>query len=84
MAEKYSAEGHRIGGYPFFTQDDPRAYLPHLQQHTILLLQLDSDSGNGDADKVLWGDYGVGNFFITPEDLQRRDFSRVLFTWDCS
>ena len=83
MAEKYSGEGHRIGGYPFFTQDDPRGYLPHLQQHTILLLQLDSDSGNGDADKVLWDDAGVGNFFITPEDLQQRDFSRVLFTWDC-
>ena len=83
LAEKYSGEGHRIGGYPFFTQDDPRGYLPHLQQHTILLLQLDSDLGNGDADKVLWGDCGVGNFFITPEDLQQRDFSRVLFTWDC-
>lgn len=53
LAEKYSGEGHRIGGYPFFTQDDPLGYLPHLQQHTILLLQLDSDSGDGDADKVL-------------------------------
>ncbi len=83
LFDQYSGEGHRIGGYPFFTQDDPRAYLPHLQQHTILLLQLDSDSGDGDADKVLWGDAGVGNFFITPEDLQRRDFGNVLFTWDC-
>lgn len=83
LFDQYSGEGHRIGGYPFFTQEDPRGYLPHLQQHIILLLQLDSDAGDDGIDKVLWGDVGVGNFFITPEDLQRRDFSHVLFTWDC-
>ncbi|WP_368500184.1 DUF1963 domain-containing protein [Kingella sp. (in: b-proteobacteria)] len=48
-----------------------------------MLLQLDSDAGDDGIDKVLWGDAGVANFFITPEDLQLRDFSHVLFTWDC-
>ena len=27
-------------------------------------------------------DAGIGAFFIRPEDLRRRDFSRVLYTWD--
>jgi len=25
----------------------------------------------------------VGNFFINREALKRRDFSRVLYNWDC-
>jgi uncharacterized protein YwqG len=70
--EHDTAAGHKLGGYPNFTQDDPRAR-PDLE----LLFQLDSDDG------VLWGDAGVGNFFITDEDLARRDFSRVLYSWDC-
>lgn len=32
----------------------------------------------------MWGDMGVANFFIRREDLLRRDFSRVWYTWDCS
>jgi uncharacterized protein YwqG len=64
--------GHKLGGYPHFTQDDPRT-----RRDLELLFQLDSDDG------VMWGDAGVGNFFIAPDDLARRDFSRVLFSWDC-
>ena len=26
----------------------------------------------------------MGNFFINREDLLRRDFSRILYNWDCS
>ncbi len=79
-----NAEGHRIGGYPYFTQTDPREWFDHLKNHTVLLFQLDSDFDDSESnDRVLWGDSGVGNFFITPEDLRQRDFSRVLFTWDC-
>ena len=25
----------------------------------------------------------MGNFFINREDLLRRDFSRILYNWDC-
>jgi uncharacterized protein YwqG len=32
---------------------------------------------------VSFGDSGVANFFISPSDLERLDFSRVLYTWDC-
>ena len=38
--ECYSS-GHKIGGYPFFTQTDPREY--ENAEYTVLLLQIDSD-----------------------------------------
>ena len=31
----------------------------------------------------MWGDSGVANFFIDSEDLEKRDFSKVFYTWDC-
>jgi uncharacterized protein YwqG len=68
--------GHKLGGYPYFTQTDPRVETQY--QRYELLLQLDSDQD------MMWGDAGVGNFFIRPEDMARRDFSRVLYHWDCS
>ena len=70
-------EGHWLGGYPYFTQDDPRFSRPDYAACTRLLFQMDS------SEDILWGDMGVGNFFIAPEDLQQLDFSRVLYTWDC-
>ena len=73
------AGGHRVGGYPSFTQLDPREYDERIQEHTVLLFQLDSDSDNG----IAWGDSGVCNFFIRPADLAKRDFSGVLYNWDC-
>ena len=70
--QRNSGSGHKLGGYPFFTQEDPRTQGPWE-----LLLQLDSD------DEMMWGDAGVGGFFIAPEDLAKADFSRVMYTWDC-
>ena len=75
---------HQLGGYPYFTQTDPRwggAY-PDLD---VLLFQLDSQlaENRGEPDLVLWGDCGVGNFFISREALKKRDFSRVGYHWDC-
>jgi uncharacterized protein YwqG len=75
----FSGNGHKIGGYAFFTQTDPRYYKENeLGDYTHLLFQLDSDE-----EGVMWGDMGVGNFFIRPQDLRNRDFSKVLFNWDC-
>ncbi|MGM9948821.1 MAG: YwqG family protein [Lysinibacillus sp.] len=76
--ETYSSQGHKIGGYPYFTQNDPRED-ERLQDKLLLLFQLDSD---GDHD-IMWGDMGVGNFFISKEDLRKRNFSDVLYNWDC-
>lgn len=74
---------HQLGGYPYFTQTDPRwggAY-PDLD---VLLFQLDTEMGErGQTDLVLWGDCGVGNFFINRAALRQRDFSRVGYNWDC-
>ena len=70
--------GHKIGGYPGFTQWDPRS---SEDTHDVLLFQLDSDMG---ADwKILWGDCGIGNFFINREKLKSCDFSDVIYNWDC-
>lgn len=70
-----SPEGHKLGGYPNFTQSDPR----RNPQEWVLLFQLDSDP----ALNLMWGDVGTANFFIRPEDLQKRDFSKVAYHWDC-
>ncbi|WP_044641179.1 YwqG family protein [Risungbinella massiliensis] len=75
-----SCTGHKIGGYPFFTQFDPRGYHQTLQEHEILLLQIDSDDDMG----IMWGDAGVANFFIKKDDLLKLDFLNVAYTWDCS
>ncbi|MGF7480622.1 YwqG family protein [Providencia sp. SP181] len=77
-SDAFASGAHCIGGYPFFTQSDPREYEEDIQQYE-LLLQINSDYEVG----ILWGDIGVGNFFIHPEDLKKRDFSRVVYNWDC-
>lgn len=79
-SEAFSGSGHRLGGYPFFTQTDPREYNEEIQDY-VLLLQIDTDDVDGH--EIMWGDSGVGNFFIHPEDLKKRDFSKVLYNWDC-
>ena len=75
------APSHQVGGWPFFTQNDPRTPEEH-PDFEILLFQLDSEMRDR-KDLVLWGDCGVGGFFIRPEDLRARDFSRVMYNWDC-
>lgn len=80
------AAGTRMGGYPFFTQEDPRGYNENYAKCSVLLFQSDSESGgdeNSVEDEILWGDCGVANFFISLEDLEKRDFSHVLYNWDC-
>lgn len=81
IMDAFQTTGHHIGGSPFFTQEDPRGYRGELAGHTTLLLQIDS-CGRGE-DEILWGDCGVAGFFITPEHLEKRDFSQVLYNWDC-
>lgn len=76
-----SISGHRVGGCPYFTQDDPRDFDAVLRQYTTLLLQVDS-CGSG-ADEIQWGDSGAANFLIRPGDLARLDFSDVFYYWDC-
>jgi uncharacterized protein YwqG len=69
------AQGHKAGGYAYFTQDDPR----RAEDPMILLFQLDSD----EQMDLMWGDMGIGHFFIRENDLIEGNFSRVLYDWDC-
>ncbi|MEG3904675.1 YwqG family protein [Microcoleus sp. B4-C5] len=67
----------KIGGYAYFTQDDPREESQQYKDHKVLLLQMMSDN------HICWGDCGVGNFFIRAEDLKKLDFSQVIYNYDC-
>lgn len=67
--------GHRIGGYAYFTQWDPRH---DMEEEYLLLLQIDSVN-----EHICWGDAGVANIFIKREDLIKKDFSKVFYSWDC-
>ncbi|KAB7670775.1 YwqG family protein [Bacillus sp. B1-b2] len=78
-SDTFLGEGHKMGGYPYFTQSDPREYDKSYENHDTILLQIDSDSDNG----IMWGDCGIANFFITRENLRKLDFSNVMYTWDC-
>lgn len=83
MIEELSNTGHWLLGYPFFTQTDPRQYNEKYSYYDTVLFQLDSDYDKENGDLVLWGDCGVGNFFINSEDLKNRKFDKILYNWDC-
>ena len=84
MLEELSNERHWLTGYPYFTQTDPREYEEKYQYYDTLLFQMDSDYGDDKGeDYIMWGDAGVANFFINQKDLEKRDFSRILYNWDC-
>lgn len=76
--ENFLGHGHKIGGYPLFTRQDPRKEYPFLKKYDVLLFQIESDEENN----IMWGDCGVANFFINSNDLANRDFSDVLYHWD--
>lgn len=71
----------QIGGYGYFTQWDPRTE-DHLSEYNVVLLQIDTDYG-ADEHTIMWGDGGIGNFFIQEDKLKQLDFSNVLYNWDC-
>ncbi len=81
LYDSLAADQSKVGGYPYFTQYDPRE--DKYEQYDTLLFQLNSTTVNG-RDLVMFGDCGVCNFFISREALRRRDFSDVLYTWDCT
>lgn len=78
----FSSNGHKIFGYPAFTQEDPRGYNEEYQYYDTLLFQMDSDNIDEEF-CVIWGDCGVANFFINHKDLENKDFSKILYNWDC-
>lgn len=67
----------RLGGYPTFTQTDPRYWPAGANFGDFTLLTVDTTDG------IMWGDSGVAQFFMHEDDLKRRDFSKVVYNWDC-
>lgn len=68
----------RLGGYPTFTQSDPRSYgSDGITTADMTLLTIDT------TPNIMWGDVGVASFYIDPDDLAARDFSKVIYYWDC-
>lgn len=74
---------HQLGGYPYFTQYDPRYERDstELTKYTEVLFQIDSQFDT--KWDMCWGDAGVRNFFISREDLEALDFSDLLYNFDC-
>ncbi len=64
----------KLGGYPGSTQDCP---IDADKPQQVLLLQISC------GEHITWGDGGLANFFIAAEDLLKRDFSQVLYNWNC-
>lgn len=76
-----SSPCHQILGYPVCSQADGRK---KDDIHDTLLFQLSSQFSTIDRKElVMWGDMGAGYIFINHEDLEKKDFSRTLYLWDC-
>lgn len=72
-------------GFAFFTQTDPREYEEEYKKFDTVLFQLNSEFDENTRNwKVCIGDAGVINFFINREKLKNKDFSEILYNWDCS
>ena len=77
IGEKLFGAGHKIGGFPDFTQSDIR----EVGNYEILLLQI--DSVGTEKNEIMWGDCGIANFFIREKDLKELNFDRAIYNWDC-
>ena len=64
--------GHKIGGYAYFTQSDPRDY-DEDKKDDLLVLQIDTD------DEIMFGDSGVMNIFFECRRLTKSKFHESLF-----
>jgi len=65
-----------LGGYPQFFQGGFSS--EYSEWLTLLTITADEEIN------ILYGQGGVGNFFILPQDLANLDFSRVMYAWDCT
>lgn len=77
-----NTENHLLG-YPWFIQNDPREDMPEQEAEYFdtVLLYLDSTAADGQI--MCWGDGGTCNFLINSQALKNRDFSKVIYYWDC-
>lgn len=69
----------KMGGYSSPVQEDPRLLRPG--EDWVVLLELQGAEQENGFD-MMWGDGGMGAFYIRRDDLEKLDFSRVLYYWD--
>ena len=75
LSDDCYSSGSRIGGYPYFVQNDYIGF----DDGDFLLLQLDIDEECG----IMFGDSGNCVFSIPKDALKKRDFSQVVYDWQC-
>lgn len=71
--ETFLGAEHKIGGYPYFIENDFRLTNSKLKKYDTLLLQLVTD----DAHFINYRDSGIISFFIESEQLVKLNFSNV-------
>lgn len=79
LDDELSYNGHSMLGFPAFVQHDPRK---SAKYYDTVLLQLHSELDEEEG-YMCWADGGIANFFINSEALAKRDFSKVMYCWDC-
>ena len=76
--------GNWILGYSDFVGKDPRKckkYKEELQQYDRQLFQFDVHYLDENDYYFEHGGCGIAHFFIRSEDLERKDFSHVMYHW---
>ncbi len=72
-------------GYPTYTQlGDPRFEEERYSKYDTQLFQMVSYNEGSRGFMAMWGDMGIAHFFINHEKLLNRDFSDIMYYWDCS
>ncbi len=71
------------GGYPYFTQEDPRSHDYGLKDFDTVLFELNSISDEENDIEIMFGDMGTATFLIPRGNLKKHDFSRVAYNYDC-
>lgn len=81
IAKRFCTVGHSLYGTPMFAQYDPRES-EEYQKYDTLLLQVFTHRTQNET-KIQIGDEGAIQFFIPKENLKNKDFSDILYWWDC-
>jgi uncharacterized protein YwqG len=77
LTRYFAGNQHKAGGYAWFPEEPDPRYRNIAFKDYILLLQIVHQRPG-----IKWGKKGVGGFFIHPDDLKKKDFSKVIFHWD--
>mgnify|MGYP003367251010 CR=1 FL=1 len=73
-AQHFLSAENKVGGYPYFINEDIRLADESLRIYDTMLFQIVSN----EDDHIMIGDCGVIKLFINKQDLTRMDFSDVL------